>query len=154
MKKIVTLFVKYPFYANMVIAIIVVAGLLGFLGMKNSFLPERPSRDIFVTITYPGASPKEMEEALAARVEEAVRGIVGIEEINSTSRENSATVRITTTGEYDLDQTLSEVKNAVDSISSFPVDAEKPIVFKQRGTTQGMYMGLSGDADLMTLKKR
>lgn len=153
MKKIVTIFVKYPFYANMVIAIIVLSGLIGFFNLKKSFFPERAARDITVSITYPGASPKEMEEALTVRIEEAIRGIVGIKEVNSTSSENFASVRITTTGEYDLDETLTEVKNAVDSISSFPVDAEKPIVFKQRSITRAMFMGLSGDVDLLTLKK-
>lgn len=153
MKKIVTTFVKYPFYANMVIVVIVLSGIIGLSSMKKSFFPERSARDITVSITYPGASPKEMEEALTVRIEEAIRGIVGIKEVNSTSSENFAMVRITTTGEYDLDETLTEVKNAVDSISSFPVDAEKPIVFKQRSITRAMFMGLSGDVDLITLKK-
>ena len=153
MKKLVTAFVKYPFYANLVIVVILAAGLIGFLSMKKSFFPERTSRDITVSITYPGASPKEMEEAMTARIEEAVRGIVGIKEINSTSQENVAVVRITTTGEYDLDDTLMEVKNAVDSISSFPVDAERPVVSKQRAITRAMFLGLSGHVDLLTLKK-
>ena len=43
--------------------------MLGFLGMKKSFFPERSSRDIIVNITYPGASPKEMEEALTSPLE-------------------------------------------------------------------------------------
>lgn len=153
MKKLVTTFIKYPFYANVIILILVAAGLLGLSNMKKSFFPERSSREIFVSIAYPGASPKEMEEALTARIEEAVRGIIGIKEINSTSVENFATVQITTTGEYDLDETLMEVKNAVDSISAFPVDAERPVVSKQRPITRAMFMGLSGDVDMLTLKK-
>jgi multidrug efflux pump subunit AcrB len=153
MKKIITTFIKYPFYANLLIMVILLAGIIGFFTMKKSFFPEQSSRDIYVSVIYPGASPKEMEEALTARIEEAVRGIVGIKEINSTSTENFATVQITTTGEYDLDETLMEVKNAVDSISSFPVDAEKPVVSKQRAITRAMFLGLSGDVDLLTLKK-
>jgi multidrug efflux pump subunit AcrB len=153
MKKILTAFIKYPFYANMFILVIVLAGSLSFLSMKKSFFPERTSRDIYVSITYPGASPKEMEEAMTARIEEAVRGIVGIKEINSTSQENVASVHVLTTGEYDLDDTLMEVKNAVDSISSFPVDAERPVVSKRRSISRAMFMGLRGDVDLLTLKK-
>jgi multidrug efflux pump subunit AcrB len=53
-----------------------------------------------VNVFYPGASPKEMEEGITARIEEAVRGLVGIKEINSTSSENFSNVRITTTGDY------------------------------------------------------
>ena len=121
--------------------------------MKKAFFPEREARNIFVTVRYPGASPKEMEEGITTRVEEAIRGIIGIKEVASVSSENVANVTITTTGEYDLDETLMEVKNAVDGISSFPVDAERPIVFKQRAVTRAVRMALSGDADLAALKK-
>jgi len=153
MKKLVTLFVKYKFYANLILVFLILAGGLSYLSMKKSFFPERSSRDITVQLFYPGASPKEMEESMTSRVEQAVRGIVGIKEINSVSSENSAVVTITTTGEYDLDETLTEVKNAVDAISSFPVDMERPVVSKRRAITQAMYMALSGDVDLFTLKK-
>lgn len=138
----------------MIVGILLIAGVVSMLSMKKAFFPEVESRNIFVTVAYPGASPKEMEEGITARIEEAVRGLVGIKEINSTSSENFARVTITTTGEYDIDVTMQEIKNAVDGISSMPVDAEKPVVFKQRNTSPAMYMGLAGDnVDLQTLKK-
>ncbi|MBU2491567.1 MAG: efflux RND transporter permease subunit [Bacteroidetes bacterium] len=153
MKKLLTTFVKYPFYANIIIAFAVLAGGLSLLSMKKSFFPESKSRFINVSVSYPGASPKEMEEGVTSIIEESIRGIVGIKEITSNSSENFAQVRIETTGEYDLDETLTEVKNAVDGISSFPVDAEKPTVFKVRTTTPAARLGLAGDVDLQTLKK-
>jgi multidrug efflux pump subunit AcrB len=153
MKNIITAFVKYPFYANLIIAILLLAGGYGLLSMKKSFFPERSTRDIVVSVVYPGASPQEMEEGVTMRIEEGIRGIVGIKEVSSTSSENFATVRVTTTGNYDIDETLMEVKNAVDGITSFPVDAEQPIVFKQRTRSPALFMGLSGDVDLLTLKK-
>ncbi|MAE08797.1 MAG: acriflavin resistance protein [Bacteroidetes bacterium] len=153
MKKLISIFVKYPFYANVMIAIMLIVGTMSFLSMKKSFFPEMSEKDIFVSVFYPGASPKEMEEGITIRVEEAIRGIAGIKEVNSTSSENISSTRITVTGEYDIDESLMEVKNAVDGITSFPVDAERPIVFKQRSATFAMFMGLSGDADRLTLKK-
>jgi multidrug efflux pump subunit AcrB len=153
MRNIVKTFIKYPFYANLVIAVILMAGSYSMVNMKKSFFPESTSKNITVTVFYPGASPKEMEEGITMRVEKAIRGIVGIKEVNSNSSENMASVVITTTGEYDLDETLAEVKNAVDGISSFPVDAERPIVFKQRNRTMAVFSAISGDVDLMTLKR-
>lgn len=153
-KKIVIAFVKYPFYANLTIAILILAGgLVSLPSLKKSFFPERSTTDIVVSVVYPGASPKEMEEGVTMRVEESVRGIVGIKWVNSTSSENFAVVRITTTGDFDIDETLMEVKNAVDGITSFPVDAEKPVVYKQRNRTNALFMSLVGDVDLLTLKK-
>ncbi|MCP5103837.1 MAG: efflux RND transporter permease subunit, partial [bacterium] len=153
MRKLIETFIKYPFYAKLIVVFLLVGGIFSFMSMKKSFFPERTSRDIFITVVYPGASPKEMEEGITTRIEESIRGLVGIKEVNSTSSENVARVQVTTTGEYDLDDTLMEVKNQVDGISSFPVDAERPVVFKQRAITWAGFLGLSGDVDLLTLKK-
>ncbi len=124
------------------------------LSMKKSFFPERTSRDIYVNVFYPGASPEEMEEGVTIKIEEALRGLVGIKEVNSTSSENFSSVRVLTTGEYDIDVVLQEVKNAIDGVSSFPENAEKPVVFKQRNTTPAINLALaSNEADLLTLKR-
>ncbi len=153
MRKLVESFVKYPFYANLVVVVLFLAGGISFSSMSKSFFPERESKMIYVTVAYPGASPIEMEEGITSRIEEAIRGIAGIKEITSTSSENSARVTIETTGKFDIDETLTEVKNAVDGITSMPIDAERPIVYKQRTTTPAMRLGLSGNMELMKLKK-
>lgn len=152
MRNLVSIFVKYPFYGKIIIFILLAGGIASVANMKLSFFPEFESRDINISVVYPGASPKEMEEGITTRIEEAIRGIPGIREINSTSSENFASINITTTGEYDLDETLMEVKNSVDGISGFPVDAERPIVYKVRSRSFAMFAALSGDADLITLK--
>jgi multidrug efflux pump subunit AcrB len=153
MKKLISVFIRFPFYANIILFIILGIGAFSFVSMNRSFFPERTERYINVSVFYPGASPKEMEEGITIRVEEALRGIAGIKEVNSTSSENMASIRVEITGEYDIDETLMEVKNAVDGITSFPVDAEKPIVNKQRSSTFAIFLGLSGDVDLLTLKQ-
>jgi len=153
MRNLISTFVKYPFYANVIVVILLIAGTFSLVNMKKSFFPERSTTHIFVNVFYPGASPKEMEESITIRVEEALRGLVGIKEVTSSSSENFSSVNIETTGKYDIDETLAEVKNAVDGISSFPTNAEKPIVFKQRAVTQAGFIGLSGNVDKITLKR-
>jgi multidrug efflux pump subunit AcrB len=152
MRKIISTFVKYPFYANIIIVVVIFGGFFSYSSMKMSFFPERTSRNIFISVFYPGASPKEMDEGVTSRIEDAVRAIVGVKEINSTSSENSSFINIETTGEYDIDQMLLDVKNSVDGISSLPSAAERPIVYKSRSLTQAMYLSLSGNTDLETLK--
>lgn len=153
MRSIIKKFIQFPFYANMILMVFLCAGLLSMSLMKKSFFPERTSRIIYVTVYYPGASPVEMEEGITSRIEEAVRGIIGMKEITSSSSENMARVRIETTGEYDIDETLMEVKNAVDGISSFPSAAERPIVRKTRTTSNILIMGIRGNVDYLTLKE-
>ncbi|MEJ2595280.1 MAG: efflux RND transporter permease subunit [bacterium] len=153
MRRLIALFIKYPFYANIILFIILVIGMFSFSSINRSFFPELSEKFINITVFYPGASPKEMEEGITIRIEEALRGIAGIKEVTSTSSENFSSVQVEITGEYDIDETLMEVKNAVDGIPSFPVDAERPIVNKQRSTTFAVFMGLTGDVDMLTLKE-
>jgi multidrug efflux pump subunit AcrB len=158
MRKLVERFVEYPVYANLIIAIVVLAGGLSFLSMKKAFFPEVESRLISISVYYPGASPVEMEEGVTTRIEEAIRGLVGIKEITSISVENRASVEIETNGEYPINEVLLEVKNAVDGISSLPTAAERPIVSKNRSRAPALRLELvpvdGYSMDLMTLKEQ
>jgi len=152
MRKAIELFVRFPIYANLAVFFIIVVGGISMYSMKKSFFPETESRFLSVTVSYPGASPIEMEEGVTSRIEEAVRGIPGIYEITSVSSENVARVSIEIQPRYDMDEALIEVKNAVDGISAFPTAAERPIVSKRRTTSPAMRLLITGDVDLLTLK--
>lgn len=152
MKKLIEHFVKYPILANIVIAITLLAGILALVNTKKSFFPTSKDKLINISVAYPGASPEEMEEGVTLKIEESLKSIAGIDEITSTSSENSASITIETLDNYDIDELYTEVKNAVDGISSFPAGAEKPIIFKQRFRTTAQWLGLTGDVDLKTMK--
>jgi len=152
MKKLIEIFVRFPFYANLILIFFVIVGGISLYSMKKSFFPERESHFINVSVFYPGASPVEMEEGITSRIEEAVRAIPGIYEITSVSSENSARVTIEIEPSYDIDEALIEVKNAVDGISALPTAAERPIVAKTRTTSPAARLLVTGDVDLMTLK--
>jgi len=156
MRKIVEFFVRYPIWANAILAVIIIFGTLGLLNIKMSFFPETEPREITVQVAYPGASPEEMEEGVTIKIEEALKGVTGIEEVTSTSSENTATIRVRTLDDYDIDEVLAEVKNAVDGINSYPAGAEKPTVFKDRsfGSTRVAFLTLRGNADLKVLKEK
>lgn len=156
MKKLIVFFIQHPLWANALIVLTLIFGLLSMFSLGTSFFPELAPNRIFVTVFYPGASPVEMEEGITIKIEEALRGINEIDELQSNSIENMATITIIAYQGSDMDNLLSEVKNAVDGISSFPDGAEKPIVFKQKSNPMSetaAYMSISGDVDRFTLKK-
>ncbi|MEM0998099.1 MAG: efflux RND transporter permease subunit [Bacteroidota bacterium] len=152
MRRLIGYFVRYPIWSNAIIFLFLVGGLLAYFGIKKSFFPETESRTVSVQVTYLGASPEEMETGVVLKVEEALNGIVGIDEINSVSYENSARIYVEGLQGYDPDLLLQDVKNAVDRINSFPVDAEKPVVYLQRNLGRAITLVLTGKADLFTLK--
>ncbi|QZT37789.1 efflux RND transporter permease subunit [Halosquirtibacter xylanolyticus] len=155
MKKILSLFVKYPFYGKVIIMSLLLLGGISMSLMKKASFPLIESHTITVSVTYQGATPKEMDEGVTSVIEDALRGTVGMKEFSSVSRENSAVVTVIVENDYNVDEVLTDVKNTVDGISNFPANAEKPVVAKQKTKTIALFMKLSSkENDLMKLKER
>ena len=160
MKKLISHFIKYPIYSNAIILVTAIIGIISLTLMPRSFFPELAPNKIYVYVSYPGASPEEIEEGITTRIEESLNGVEGIEEITSSSSENLSRVTIKTYAGFDIDEVLQDVKNSVDAIYSFPVGAEKPNIQKQKsrgmggvGNTVGFY-ALNGPDDLWQLKEK
>ncbi|MDG1934632.1 MAG: efflux RND transporter permease subunit [Flavobacteriales bacterium] len=160
MKKLIAYFIKYPIYSNAIIIITAIAGILSLSLMPKSFFPELSPNKIYVNVSYPGASPEEIEEGITTRIEESLNGIEGIENITSTSSENISNVTVEIYEGFNIDEILQNVKNSVDAIYSFPQGAEKPNIQKQNsrgmggmGNIVGFYC-LTGPNDLWQLKDK
>lgn len=152
MRKIITYLIKYPIWATVFMVSIIVFGVVSFLQLRYSFFPEISPDIITIQVAFPGASPEEVAEGVVLKVEENIDGLTGIDRVTSVSRENFGTVSVEITRGSDIDKVLSDVKNAVDRINSFPEGAEKPIIFEQKFQTRSISVVLYGDTDLYNLK--
>ena len=153
MKKIITYFIKYPVAVNVFIIAFVAFGIIGVLGMKSSFFPLVDSQLISINLTYPGASPEEIEEGVVLKIEDNLKGIVGVERVTSVSRENSASVNVEVVKGKNIDIVLSDVKNAVDRVPSFPSGMEPPVIAKVESIRPTISFTISGEGlSLKSLK--
>jgi multidrug efflux pump subunit AcrB len=153
MRGFIRFFVRYGIWTDALVLLTIAFGISAFSTLNRSFFPEQTTRTIFVEVTQPGASPQEMEEGVVLKVEEEIEGLEGLDEYTSTATENKATIQVTGRYGYDIDELLTEVKNAVDQISSFPENAEKPVVYKKRKIENCIDLILAGDTDFFTLKQ-
>jgi len=154
MKKIITYFIKYPVAVNVIIIAFIVFGYLGAKSMKSSFFPLTDSKNITISLFYPGASPEEMEEGVVLKIEDNLKGVVGIDRVTSVSRENSASINVEIELDKNIDVVLADVKNAVDRVPSFPVGMEPAVIAKVENTTPTINFTLSGtNIPLTTLKQ-
>ena len=154
MKKVIQHFIKYPVAANVLILSMVVLGTAGLLTLKSSFFPLNESRNISISVAYPGASPQEMEEGIVLKIEDNLRGLVGIDRFTSTSSENSAQILVEVLKGYNVDAVLQDIKNAVDRVPSYPVGMEPPVISKLIFRTEAISMALHGDnVSLRSLKQ-
>lgn len=154
MKKLIEYFIKYPVAVNVIMIAIALGGLQGIMRMNSSYFPLLPSKIITIAVNYPGASPEEIEEGIVLKIEDNIRGLVGIERFTSVSSENTATISIEIQDDEDINVILADVKNAVDRVPSFPVDMEPPVIAKIEPLNLGISFTVSGqNVPLRTLKQ-
>ena len=130
MRKIISYFIRYEVAVNVIIIAFFIFGLVGMTSLKSSFFPLVESKIINVSITYPGASPQEIEEGIVLKIEDNLKGLRGVDRVTSVSRENSGTITVEIEKGQDIDFMLLEVKNAVDRVPSFPTGDGTPCGFQ------------------------
>ncbi|MCB0382496.1 MAG: efflux RND transporter permease subunit, partial [Psychroserpens sp.] len=154
MRKLIAYFIRYHVAVNIFIFAFVIFGLLGYKSLKSSFFPLVDSKIINISITYPGASPQEIEEGIVLQIEDNLKGLRGIDRVTSTSRENSGTITVEIEKGENIDFMLLEVKNAVDRVPSFPTGMEPLVVAKREEVRETISFALSGkNIPLATLKQ-
>jgi len=152
MKGVVSWFAENHVAANLLMLFLMLAGVTTGLTMKVEVMPEFSLDRVTVTTEYPGASPAEVEEAIIRRIEEKVAGLAGIKRIDSSAWEGFGTVTIEVMKGWELKKLLDEVKAEVDSITTFPNEAEKPIVREITRRNQVISLAVYGDAPEATIK--
>ncbi len=114
--------------ANLIMLFLLVGGVLMLPTIKQEVFPEFELDFVIVNVPYPGASPTEVEQGVILAIEEAIQGLDGIKEIRATASEGAGVVVVELDAGTDADRALSDVKAAIDRISSFPEDIERPVV--------------------------
>jgi multidrug efflux pump subunit AcrB len=96
--------------------------------MVREIFPRFDLDIITVSVPLPGADPNEVEESICLKLEEALWGVDGVDELKTAARDNVGTATIRLKESADLQIVLNDIKTRVDAITTFPKDAERPIV--------------------------
>ncbi|GHC44368.1 efflux RND transporter permease subunit [Roseibacillus persicicus] len=138
--------------SNLLMMILLVGGVYTALKIQKEVYPDFAIDIVEVEVGYPGAAPSEVEQGILLPVEETVRGVEGIKEMNSEAREGSGVVRIELIAGADRMKAFQDIDQAVSRIRTFPDDAEQPEVRLQDRTRGVMNVVLFGEADVFSLR--
>ena len=138
---------------NLVMLVLLVGGLLMALRIKQEVFPEFDIDMVSISVPYPGASPEEVEKGIVLAIEESVRGLDGIEEINATAAEGAASVQVELLSDANHQQVYQDIKQEIDRITTFPEDAEEPRVALAMHRRPVLFLSLYGDADERVLRE-
>ncbi|MEC5386870.1 efflux RND transporter permease subunit [Uliginosibacterium sp. H3] len=123
--------IRNPVPALLLFVVLSVAGILGLrnLGIQN--FPDIELPTIIVSASLEGAAPEQLETEVARKIEDRLAALGGIEHIQSILTDGSSQIYVQFNIDKNLEEALSEVRNAVDGArADLPSNMTPPVVSK------------------------
>lgn len=123
--------IEKPVTTSLIFIGVIIVGLFALAKLPIDQFPEMEPPYVSVMCTYPGNSGSEIETNLTKLLENSLNSIEGLDEMTSTSKDNVAVVSMKFQWGQNMDETVNDVRSALDMISdNLPDGCGKPIVFK------------------------
>ncbi|HEX8904544.1 MAG TPA: efflux RND transporter permease subunit, partial [Longimicrobiaceae bacterium] len=121
--------IKRPVVTVVSMLALVVFGIFALLNLKTDEYPEVNPPVVAVSIPYPGASPETVEREVVDRVEEAIGGISGVDQIDSQSFDGYAVLIVQFIFGKDLQQATQDIRDQISQIrNDLPTEMKEPIL--------------------------
>ncbi|MGK0367738.1 MAG: multidrug efflux pump subunit AcrB, partial [Thermoproteota archaeon] len=134
MYKLIDYFVNRSLLVNLVSFIVVMIGIYSIVTLQKETFPMVDFETIVVRANYFGASAEDVEKLVTVGIERELKEIDGIEDMNALSGEGYSIIIIKIDPDFETDDVLVDVRNAVDSASDIPDDVEKISIRKMINT--------------------
>lgn len=147
--------VNNPVIVNLMMVSVIVAGIYASIVMVREMFPETTPDQVQITTIYPGATPSEVEKGISTKIEEIIKDVEGVEEIQTNNSEGLSAISAVLYNDVDdVDQVVTDIKTAIDTIprDEFPEDAEEPQVVKFEPQLPVINVSFYGDFDDHELK--
>ncbi len=138
--------INRPLTVLMGILGLVLMGVVGYRSLQVDRMPRVDIPYVTIMVVYPGASPEDISSDVIEKVEDAVAGIAGVENMISVANENYGTVTVEFSEGIDGNQAAIDVSRQINSIKGdLPTDVEEPTIIKaDLNATPIMRIALSG----------
>lgn len=121
--------IKRPVFISCVVALMLILGLLGLKKMPVDQFPDVTFPIVFVQVTYPGASPQDMEKQVSKIVEDELSSMSGLQTMTSYNYESLSMTVLKFNLGIDISEVEQQVRNRVGNVrNQFPKDAQEPII--------------------------
>ncbi len=144
-------FTRHKTAANLLLVILLVAGLMAVPRMRAQFFPDVIVDNISISFVWKGAGAEDVDAAIVQVVEPTLLAIEGVMGANSTSREGSARVDLEFEPEWDMARAKADVETALDLIPSLPEDAEDPTITRSSWSDRVTDVIISGPVEIEQL---
>jgi multidrug efflux pump subunit AcrB len=120
LRSIINYFVKRHLLSNFILIAVFVGGIYFWHNTNKEQLPNISFDRLRISVSYPGASPADVEYFVTYPIENAVKNLEGVKEIESTVGTGITTILV------DLDTSPSEKAEVVNNIKSVVLSLSLP----------------------------
>ena len=128
MRRSIEWFAANPVAANLLLWLILAAGLASSGLLRQQPFPNVAFGLISISAGYPGASPGQVEQAVTIPIEEAIQAVDGIHRVHSSSAEGYSNVLAELRVDADPRRVMEKIQSRVDTLDSLPEDVDPPSV--------------------------
>ncbi|MBZ2188186.1 efflux RND transporter permease subunit [Alcanivorax sp. JB21] len=144
-------FVARPAVANLLMLVLLVAGVLAMGKTRQETLPNVPLDRLGITVTFAQAAPERVEALVCMPLENALYGIEGLSQMVTEAREGLCSITVDIEQGYQTRIVLEQVRTALDGMTRLPANASRPRVQELIVRNRVARLVLTGDLDAMGL---
>ena len=139
--------------ATLLTLLILVVGFVSLTGLEREAWPTFAYNVIEISVPYPGATPDEIEESVALKIEEHVEALEFVRRVSTTAAPGFASVRLEVKSNTDMAEAINDIESQLSQIRNLPIGAEKPRVHEMNSYQSIIRLVLYGDIPERSLKE-
>src|SRR5690606_2804991 len=128
LKNLVAVIIRNAVFANLLLVLVIFAGLLATFVMVREVFPSFEIETIQVQVPYHGAGPEEVEEGVCLKIEDAIEGITGIKRYVTVANEGMGMAMIDVVEGESVRDVKDRITDRINAVPNWPEDAERPMV--------------------------
>ena len=132
---------------------LLIGGAVALASMRREFFPETAPQAARIVLVYPGASPKEIEESMARKIEDRVVDVEGVDRIETRLSEGTGGITVKLKAGTDADKAIEDIRLAIEQINDLPPEAERVRVFDFKPNFPTIMVTLASDAGEEYIKR-
>lgn len=145
---ILGLFVRHATLANLLLAVMIVAGLYAAPRLRAQYFPDTVIQEIEVSVRWDGAGAEDVDRSVVALLEPALIGVEGVALTSSRASEGSARITLEFEPSWDMARAVGEVEAAIATAGTLPEGAEDAEVTRRAWRDQVADVVISGPVGL------
>ena len=119
---------KNPTAVVVAILLVMLFGAISLFKLPVQLTPDISKPVISISTNWRSAAPEEIEAEIIERQEDALKGLQGLESLESSSRKGSGSITLQYSAGINLERALIDVMSALNQVASYPPDATEPVI--------------------------